>query len=123
LTVKGNGATYQWQFNGANLSGATGSSLALANVGTTQAGTYDVVVTSGFLAEMSNPVALTVNVGAHLVNLSGRAFVGTDSQVLVAGFVVSSPSAKQTLIRAVGPTLSQFSVIRGFQWVPEGRLL
>ena len=39
------GVAYQWQFNGANISGATGSSLTLTGVQGAQEGAYDVVVT------------------------------------------------------------------------------
>ena len=38
--------SYQWQFNGANLSGATSTSLTLAGVQPANAGSYTVVVTN-----------------------------------------------------------------------------
>lgn len=38
--------SYQWRKGGADLSGQTGSSLDLASLGSTDAGSYDVVVTS-----------------------------------------------------------------------------
>jgi len=47
---------------------------------------------------------------ARFVNLSARAFVGADSQALVAGFVISGTGLETVLIRAIGPTLSQYSV-------------
>lgn len=37
---------YQWQFNGANIAGATNSALTLSNVATSNAGYYSVVVTN-----------------------------------------------------------------------------
>jgi hypothetical protein len=45
-----------------------------------------------------------------LVNLSARHFVGTDADVLIAGFVVAGAGSKRVLVRAVGPTLSAFGV-------------
>ena len=52
--ASGNGALgYQWQFNGANLSGKTSSTLTLNSVATNNAGNYTVVVsdnTSSFSA-------------------------------------------------------------------------
>ena len=39
--------TYQWQLNGANISGATGSSYALASVTSGNAGDYSVIVSNG----------------------------------------------------------------------------
>jgi sugar lactone lactonase YvrE len=51
------------------------------------------------------------NATAHLVNVSSRAQVGIGgASSLIAGFVVSGPGSRQLLIRAVGPTLSQFGV-------------
>jgi len=47
---------------------------------------------------------------ANLVNISTRAFVGTGAAVEIAGLVVQGPQPVTVLIRAVGPTLAQFSV-------------
>jgi len=38
--------SYQWKFNGTNISGATGSVLSLANVQPINAGSYQVIVTN-----------------------------------------------------------------------------
>lgn len=46
----------------------------------------------------------------RLSNLSTRAQVGTGSNVAVVGFVVGPGTAKNVLIRAIGPTLSTFGV-------------
>ncbi len=54
--------TYQWQKNGSNIPGATGSSLVLSNVQVTDSGsTYDVVATNSAGSLPSNTVTLTVN--------------------------------------------------------------
>jgi len=45
-----------------------------------------------------------------LVNISTRAQVGTGSDILIAGFVVSGSAPVKVLIRAVGPTLGTFNV-------------
>ena len=45
-----------------------------------------------------------------LRNLSTRGQVGTGSDVLIAGFVVSGSTPKQVLIRAIGPTLTNYNV-------------
>ncbi len=45
-----------------------------------------------------------------LRNLSTRGQVGTGSNILIAGFVVGGTVPKQVLVRAIGPTLSDFGV-------------
>jgi sugar lactone lactonase YvrE len=47
---------------------------------------------------------------AQLVNISTRAFVGTGAQIAIAGMSIAGSQPTTVLIRAVGPTLSQFSV-------------
>lgn len=46
----------------------------------------------------------------RLLNLSSRGFVGTESEVFVAGFVISEGASKQVLIRAIGPTLADYGI-------------
>ncbi|MFM8337688.1 MAG: immunoglobulin domain-containing protein, partial [Opitutaceae bacterium] len=45
-----------------------------------------------------------------LVNLSCRANVGVDDNILIAGFAISGSSPKRVLIRGVGPTLGALGV-------------
>jgi hypothetical protein len=47
---------------------------------------------------------------AHLSNISARAAVGTGSNVLIAGFVISGNTPETVLIRGIGPALGQFGV-------------
>jgi purine nucleoside phosphorylase len=54
--------SYQWSLNGTALSGATSSALTLANVQTTDAGNYTVVVTNSLGSVTSALATLTVNV-------------------------------------------------------------
>jgi hypothetical protein len=48
--------------------------------------------------------------GSRLINISGRALVGTGADILIPGFVVEGSSGKSYLIRAVGPTLETLGV-------------
>lgn len=52
--------TYQWRFNGANIAGATNSSLVLSYVQYAEAGTYSVVVVNSFGPTVSSNAVLTV---------------------------------------------------------------
>lgn len=54
--------TYQWRRNGADIIGATTDSLAILSATPADAGSYDVVVTTGCGAITSAVAALTVNV-------------------------------------------------------------
>lgn len=66
---------------------------------------------------------------SRLVNLSSRAAVGTGADVLIAGFAVSGTSAKDVLVRAVGPSLTAAGVAGALAEVrlqvfdAQGRLL
>jgi Regulator of chromosome condensation (RCC1) repeat/von Willebrand factor type A domain/Putative Ig domain/Immunoglobulin domain len=50
--------TYQWQENGTNIIGATGSSLVLTNLSTFEAGVYSVMVSNSLGSTMSSNVVL-----------------------------------------------------------------
>ena len=52
--------TYQWQLNGANISGATNATLNLTNLPLTSAGTYQCVASNGFGTAFSTPAPLAV---------------------------------------------------------------
>lgn len=46
VAASGTGLSYQWQFNGTNIPGATNPALSLSNLGATNAGAYRVVISS-----------------------------------------------------------------------------
>lgn len=53
--------TFQWQVNGADIAGATNATLALSNLSTNDAGTYDVVVANTCGIVVSSTALLMVN--------------------------------------------------------------
>ncbi|HWF18708.1 MAG TPA: immunoglobulin domain-containing protein, partial [Verrucomicrobiae bacterium] len=59
IGVTGTSPTYQWQFNGTNIAGATKSSLVLTNIQTGSNGTYTVNVVN---AISTNSASATLNV-------------------------------------------------------------
>jgi hypothetical protein len=46
----------------------------------------------------------------HLANISGRAFVSTGDDVLIAGVIIQGNTAEQVLFRALGPSLASRGV-------------
>jgi hypothetical protein len=64
FTVIGTGSpllSYQWQFNGTNIAGATASILTLPNVQAVSAGAYSVTVTNNYGSAASSNATLAVN--------------------------------------------------------------
>jgi hypothetical protein len=59
--------TYQWQYNGTNISGATGSTLTLANFQATKPVTNIVVVANAYGSITSTPAILIPNAGPPFV--------------------------------------------------------
>jgi hypothetical protein len=58
------------------------------------------------LVELYDAEPATSGTPAQLVNVSGRAHVGTGANVLIAGFVITGESRKTLLIRGIGPGLA-----------------
>jgi hypothetical protein len=69
---------YQWQFDGTNLAGATGSTLLLTNIQPSQAGSYQVVITNTFGSVTSAPVTLTIAGGAFQFVVTGGLQLSTN---------------------------------------------
>lgn len=112
---------YQWTLNGNAIRGAVNATLAVANVQATDLGTYAAVVTnsSGSIgsaaATLSSPGVAPVTAApaaSRLANISSRALVGTGSNAMIAGFVISGPggSTDQVMIRGVGPSLFMYGI-------------
>jgi uncharacterized protein GlcG (DUF336 family) len=64
-------------------------------------GNHDAIV-------VTSPRALIMPGG--LANISSRLNVGTNDNVLIAGFIITGPSPKKILIRGLGPSLAQFHI-------------
>ena len=103
---------YQWSKDGATIAGATSASYTVPTVTTATAGTYTVSVTSAQGTLTSTPAVVIVEPAnpGRLTNLSVRTNAGTGAQTLIVGFNVAGSPDKAILIRAIGPSLTQFGV-------------
>ena len=63
---------YQWQFGGANISGATASALTLTGVQATNAGSYQVVATNLYGLATSSNAVLTVYFAPSIITQPGN---------------------------------------------------
>src|SRR5437773_1561227 len=107
--------TYQWQKNGANLTGATSASYTTPATTTTDSGsTFDVVVTNTAGTVTSAAATLTVNAAptpAIQVNPTsinfGNDVVGTN---LSQALIIRNTGTAALTITQVNPTVSVFSV-------------
>jgi hypothetical protein len=66
--------SYQWRLNGTNISGATGSSLAITNVQSAQTGTYTVAITNAYDGVFTAPAVLTATSASQLTATFRHAF-------------------------------------------------
>ncbi len=107
---------YQWQRNGVNVNGATGSVLLLTGVTAASAGNYTCVATNS-LGTATSPAALltvsTTNDIGRLINLSILTDISSDVPSFTLGTIIGGSDTKGTkplLIRADGPALAAFGV-------------
>lgn len=112
VNASGSDLSYQWFKDGVPIDGADSSSLFIQVTGTSDPGEYTVRVSNpgGAVDSGAATLSLVANGDSRLVNLSTRAQVGTGSDILIPGFVLSGSGEKSLLVRAVGPRLEQFGV-------------
>ncbi|MBL9186932.1 MAG: immunoglobulin domain-containing protein [Opitutaceae bacterium] len=105
-----NATSYNWQRNGVTITGATNTTLTLANAQSADTGTYTCLVGNAGGVVSSAPAALTVaNTVSRLNNLSVRSTAGTGANTLIVGLTTAG-GTKDILLRGIGPTLGQFGV-------------
>jgi hypothetical protein len=112
LSVRAEGApepTYQWFKDGNLIKGATDATHSLTADGSGSGGSFAVEVSNPWGKVMSSAASIRVLPTNRLANLSVRATVGSD-EALIVGAVVAE-GAKDLLVRAAGPALTQFGLL------------
>lgn len=111
VVASGSGLSYQWKKDGAAIVGATSSALNFASASTDTVGFYSVVVSSAGSTTESSVAIVTVATGgtSRLINVATRGYVPVGG-ALIPGFVLRGNASKSLVIRAVGPTLSNFGI-------------
>lgn len=114
-------ATFQWRkdgvalSNGGRISGATTASLTITSVSAADTGSYTLVATNTVGSTTSSAASLALGTSSNrgrIVNLS--ALTGINSgETFIFGFFIGGAGTvgtKPILMRAVGPSMSQFGV-------------
>lgn len=120
--------SYQWIKDGKYLHGETTASLSRTDTTSDDYGSYTIEISNAAGTEISTAVTISAaNNGGNsgggggngdgsagrLTNLSVRSRAGSGSETLTVGFVVgqgATGSTKSLLVRAIGPTLTDFGV-------------
>ena len=122
------GTSYQWEVstdggttwtaitNNATYSGATTTTLTVANASIALNGNlYRLKLTNISGSNVTASASLTVTVlpaptTARLINLSVRTQVGTGANAVFVGLGITGSGSKQVVIRGAGPALTAFNV-------------
>lgn len=119
---------YQWRKAGVSISGATGTALNLTNVQSSDATTYDVVVTNGIGSVTSSVCNLTVNqVTADSLNPGADNYISTiavqpDRKVLLGGMFLNlagGPHSALGRLNADGTVDASFTANATAQYFPQ----
>lgn len=117
-------ATYQWNLDGAPITGATESTYTIASFSNSDAGEYTLSVTNSEGTSVSSAAMLTaIEASARLINISTRGIARSGESAMIVGYFLSGASGeKEMIIRAIGPDLLNRG-IEGAMLDPQIRLL
>ena len=73
------------------------------------------IVSTNRSGTATNPLSFFQAVPATAKNISTRLAVGTSDNVLIGGFIVTGNASKKVIVRAIGPSLTQYHVPNALQ--------
>ncbi len=103
------GLAYQWFKDGEALSGADTETVLIDSISAADEGDYSVVVSNANGAVLEGPIRVRM-VRESLFNISTRGFVGSNSEKMIAGFILSGTQTRQVLIRGLGKSLEKSGI-------------
>jgi len=113
------GVTYQWQFNGVNIAGATNATLTLTNMQTANVGSYQVIISNSFGSVISIAATFTIIPPPQINSITPA--LGID---WIANYPISPPLANYTNIPLSVTTATYAGQSSGFplsyQWSLNG---
>lgn len=92
--------------DGLSLDVQSGLITGIAN----QSGSFPVILQAIGSSTVTETLNLTIFPSESLGNISTRLQVGTGDNVLIGGFIINGVEPKQVIVRAIGPSLSQYGV-------------
>ena len=107
----GSNNTYQWNFNGVAIAGATSQNYTISNLNTNQVGNYTVSISNSAGTVTSKPATVGLS-GTRLVNLSLLGIINSVSTSYTTGFIINGIQPETVLVRAIGPGLTPY-VLKG----------
>ncbi len=105
--------TYQWRFNGEALANGTFATYSATSISFGYTGSFDVLISDGIRTIASAPAVVTVVPVSRISNLSILTSITASDSLFTIGTVIGGAytrGSKEVLIRAAGPSLTQFSV-------------
>jgi hypothetical protein len=107
--------TFQWRFNGVNISGATASTYAITSAKLTDSGTYDVVVSNSAGSTASDKGVLTVGALPVITQPPASALViniGSPATLSLTATGTPAPSFqwRKNGVAIAGATASSFTI-------------
>lgn len=100
------GVTYQWFKDNEILAGSVAATVEIDSIEPQDEGEYSVIVSNDNGSVLAGPVRVRM-IRESLVNIATRGYVGSQNEIMIAGFIISGSSPRRVLIRGLGKSLEQ----------------